>query len=323
MDERKISELPPATSESEVMRTAGKLIAFVLGFSFCFYSQASIFEREEVLTVHSDKTSSAQQSYRSNRTNRLHVVSLNMAHGRGDSFNQMFLSKKRIKSNLNSIADFLKEQNPDVVALQEADGISWWSGGFDHVAFLAENAGYNYFVRGNHVDQFFGQYGTAILSKYPIEEALSYRFKPTPPTLSKGFVLSSIKLPCGTEGNKENCPLVDLYSVHLDFSRQSKRQDQIDQLMAVLEKRQNVNIVMGDFNSVWRGGDKIIGQIIKGGQLKTYFKESLSLGTYGDNRLDWIFVSPELSFISYSVSAEVLSDHQAISAQILIPTAIN
>ena len=302
------------------MKTIGKLFALIIGYCFCLPSYASIFDRENVLSVYSPSTLSANQSAKSNNTNRIKVVTLNMAHGRGDSFNQVFLSENRVKKNLTNIAHFLEEQSPDVVALQEADGISWWSGGFDHVAFLAKKAGYNYFVRGNHVDMFFGQYGTAILSKYPIDEAKSYRFKPTPPTLSKGFVLASITLPCSHQNRiVQSCHNVDIYSVHFDFSRQSKRQDQVEQLSKVLAKRQHMNIVMGDFNSVWRGGDKIIGQIINDAGLKAYYKESFGLGTYGDNRLDWIFISPQMAFLNYHNHLAVLSDHQAVVADILIP----
>jgi hypothetical protein len=76
------------------------------------------------------------------------VASLNLAHGRGDSVNQLFVSTPTIRANLGRIAKLLRRERPDLVALQEADGPSRWSGGVDHVAYLAEQAAYPAQVRG-------------------------------------------------------------------------------------------------------------------------------------------------------------------------------
>jgi endonuclease/exonuclease/phosphatase family metal-dependent hydrolase len=70
------------------------------------------------------------------------VATLNLAHGRKDSLNQLLLWTSTIKENLNDIADVLGQHKPHVVALQEADAASFWSGSFDHVEYLASNAHY-------------------------------------------------------------------------------------------------------------------------------------------------------------------------------------
>ncbi|WP_419616290.1 hypothetical protein, partial [Thiolapillus sp.] len=56
-------------------------------------------------------------------------------------------------ANLQDIAVVLKREDADIVALQEADGASLWSGGFDHVAMLAKEAGYLNYVRTSHAVQ--------------------------------------------------------------------------------------------------------------------------------------------------------------------------
>ncbi|MCK5359007.1 MAG: hypothetical protein KAJ95_00180, partial [Gammaproteobacteria bacterium] len=63
----------------------------------------------------------------------LRVATLNLAHGRKDSVNQLFVWKDTFKENLDDVGDVLSKYKPHVVALQEADAVSLWSGSFDHV----------------------------------------------------------------------------------------------------------------------------------------------------------------------------------------------
>jgi hypothetical protein len=44
------------------------------------------------------------------------------------------------------------------------------------------------------------------------------------------------------------------------------------------------------------------------------------LSTYGDKgaRLDWILISPDLQFSKYVVVPDVISDHYAVAAEIML-----
>ncbi|TLU66298.1 hypothetical protein FE810_06250 [Thalassotalea litorea] len=244
----------------------------------------------------------------------LKVISLNMAHGRKDAFSQILTSKTTIQKNLDDIAAMLIKEQADVVALQEADAPSWWSGDFNHVEYLAKKAGYYFYIQASHVDKFFGTYGTAIMSRLPIREAFSISFKPTPPSTQKGFVTGKVGWDCMPE-DKE-CLEIDIYSVHLDFLRQVKRDEQIRMLGLMLEKRQRESVIMGDFNSDWLGSEKVIRFFADSGRYKLYQPESEELATYNDKRLDWVIISKELNFKRYRISKEKLSDHQAVIAEI-------
>lgn len=68
------------------------------------------------------------------------IITLNIAHGRKDGRNQMLQRTAIIRRNLDDLARFLALTAPDIVALEEADGPSFWSGNFDHVKYLAEQA---------------------------------------------------------------------------------------------------------------------------------------------------------------------------------------
>ncbi|MGB5678469.1 MAG: endonuclease/exonuclease/phosphatase family protein, partial [Gammaproteobacteria bacterium] len=175
----------------------------------------------------------------------LRVATLNLAHGRKDNFNQVFVGKKSHKKYLNDIADVLKQYNPHVVALQEADAASRWSGSFDHVAYLASGAEYPWRTHVSNAESWLFSYGTALLSGVPFIETVKHTFESSPPTLDKGLVLAQIEW---ESGDKDQTRKIDIVSVHLDFSRQSVRDKQITELTELLSARNNPTIIMGDFN---------------------------------------------------------------------------
>ena len=75
------------------------------------------------------------------RADILRILTLNASHGRKTAWNQMLVSKKRTYENLDLIVSLLEESNADIVALQEADAPSRWSGKFDHVSSNRRRSG--------------------------------------------------------------------------------------------------------------------------------------------------------------------------------------
>lgn len=272
------------------------------------------------LQIHTHKISTPPPT----STGKLRVVSLNLAHGRKTAFSQILVRKKTIKRNLTEIAGFLEETNADVVTLQEADLPSLWSGKFDHVEFLAQQANYPYRTTGAHVDAFFGHYGTAILSRYPIVQATGVDFLPTPPTTNKGFTLARISIDkeqvlTATE-DALNGRFIDIVSLHLDFSRQSTREQQLTQLTNVLGNYKMPKVITGDFNAHWFNNEGLLDSFTAANNFRGYKVESKAekLNTYGDTRIDWIFIDEHFSFQSYHSATEVLSDHRAVIADIIL-----
>lgn len=248
----------------------------------------------------------------------LRVMTLNLAHGRKDGINQLLLGEHKIRQNLSTVAEAIRQSGVDIVALQEADGPSRWSGGFDHVAELAHQARFPVYQRASHAQGWLFDYGTAILSRSGFHETVEYAFEPSPPTLTKGFLLAQV-LWRPRPGMSKVVP-VDIISVHLDFSRESVRQQQIAEISKVLKNRDNLLIVMGDFNSDWFAGDSAVKQLSERAGLHTYEPTRDNLGTYksGKQRLDWILISSELGFNRYEVLPHVLSDHGAVVADIVL-----
>lgn len=271
--------------------------------------QGDLAERIRVLPINN---SPPGVSVSATPRDTLTVVSLNLAHGRQTSLNQLLVSTARTYSNLDAIAAFLVSTEADVVALQEADSPSPWSGNFDHVDYLAQQASFPRYAYTEHANLWIGNYGTAILSRLPMKSAIGLTFPSTPPTASKGFTLAQVAWPTANGTSK----LVDIVSVHLDFSRKSVRKQQLEELVTVLKTRQGPLIIMGDFNSEWLAEQYLVESIADRSELHVYNTGSGNLDTYKDQRLDWILLTRDLEFESYRVASETLSDHRAVIASV-------
>lgn len=242
------------------------------------------------------------------------VSTLNISHGRNQSMNQMFVRTKRHYENLDRIAALFGRVDADIVALQEADAASKWSGKFDHVEYLVENTRYSCFIHGRHARSWLFSYGTALLSKITFSKSESVDFSPTPPTTVKGYVRGDFEWSVDGKATP-----VTIVSVHLDFSRKKVRDAQIAQMIAELSDSESELIIMGDLNSRWSDKRSHVRDLAEGLGLITYKPESDELGSYKSatgKRLDWILVPPHLEFVSYKVLPDVVADHLAIVAEI-------
>jgi endonuclease/exonuclease/phosphatase family metal-dependent hydrolase len=255
-------------------------------------------------------------------TKTLKVMTLNLAHGRKDGLNQLLQSKSRIQNNLEDISAVLNRLQIDVVALQEADAPSLWSGNFNHVALLADQAGYSAHTHTSHASSWLFSYGTALLSRLPFSATLKHTFQPSPPTLNKGYTLGQIVWQ--PDDNADTPILLDIVSVHLDFSRKSVREQQAAELSETLTDRGHPMIIMGDFNSDWFADEKVIRALTEKSGFHVYRPEARDLGTYSSSnrRLDWILISTELEFRSLTNLPDILSDHLAVIAEIAVKESI-
>ncbi len=242
---------------------------------------------------------------------RLRVMSLNMAHGRGEGRFQALQRRAALQRNLDSAGALLRQWRPDAVALQEADRASWWSGRFDHVAHLAQGAQLPWRLHSAHVDGMGLHYGTGLLTRIQPLGSTGHSFAPSPPTMSKGFTRTVLMV-----AEQE----VELVSVHLDFSRAAVRQRQARELVKQLTPRTRPLVLMGDFNCQWNDAEDSLRAIAAGLDLEAWRPDSDAeeLVTFPswDRRLDWILVSPEWEFLSYRVLPEPVSDHRVLLADL-------
>jgi endonuclease/exonuclease/phosphatase family metal-dependent hydrolase len=245
----------------------------------------------------------------------LELLTLNVAHGRGTALNQIMVSATQHRENLEEIASILLASGAQVVALQEADAPSWWSGEFDHVEYLARATGYRFSAHGYHATAWPFTYGAALMTKSRMSDTRSHSFRPTWPTATKGYVRGTIKWRNGED--EDSAAPVTLVSVHLDFSREDVRRAQIEEMVDNLSELPTPLIIMGDFNADWSSDDSPVRQLANAIGLRAFRPTTQELRTYkGVKRLDWILISDELKFIDYAVLPNIVSDHLAVVAKI-------
>ena len=93
------------------------------------------------------------------------VLAYNVKHGRGNDG----------KVDLERTANVIRRLNPDVVALQEIDHKAERSGNVDEAKKLAELTGLRHHAFGRFFDFQGGEYGMAIISRYPLEDVTNLR----------------------------------------------------------------------------------------------------------------------------------------------------
>ena len=246
----------------------------------------------------------------------LRVMTLNIAHGRGEAFHQLLQNTATTIQNLNEISAMLKREQPDVVALQEADGPSYWSGNFHHVDYLARQGAFSNAVNGSYVQGLGLEYGTALLSNVDLRHAEAITFNPDLAMTPKGFVVSTIDWP------GRPYVQVDVVSLHLDFSSKDTRRQQALELIDLMRERNRPMNVMCDFNADWKGEDTTV-RLIAGELALNAFNptgEGQNTFPYRGKRLDWILVSNGLEFRDYQVVSDAVSDHRGVIAELELNT---
>ena len=169
---------------------------------------------------------------------RLRIVTFNIAHGRGLSPLPGLHGRRRFERNLRKIARLFDELEPDIVALQEIDENSRWSGSFDHLDYLNAFADFPYAVFGVNNRRGGGyqlNYGNAILSRHPIRawENITFGRRTVG---EKGFLFAEID--CGGR-------LLPVVNLHLHYRSRVHRFRQIEMLMEYLNAKHEPAIPTG------------------------------------------------------------------------------
>jgi len=239
------------------------------------------------------------------------VMTLNAAHSRGTGFHQILQDGDTARENLATIAAVIEREAPDVLALQELDGPSFWSGGFDHAEFLSERSGLPSYLRADNQKLAGLRYGTALMSRYTLADGEGFSFPARGVWPAKGFVVSTM------ETGAADYPSVTVVSVHLDPLRPTMRHKQLRMLAQHLDSNTEPTIVMGDFNCEWEE-DTCLQWFTSEMQLQAHAPAAPDLGTFrfGGKRLDWVLASRHFGFSDYKVLTDDLSDHRGVVAEL-------
>jgi endonuclease/exonuclease/phosphatase family metal-dependent hydrolase len=159
------------------------------------------------------------------------VLSYNIHHGEGLDG----------KVDLERIARIIKFARADLVALQEVDVNTKRGGGVDQAKELGRLTGLNA-VFGKAIDYENGEYGQAILSRWPISSRSVHVLPQRAGRESRIAVVARI------EGD---FPGLLFASTHLDHQIEEIRVEQANALNAIFETNRTARAILaGDFNAV-------------------------------------------------------------------------
>lgn len=199
------------------------------------------------------------------------------------------------EKNYDQQLDVIRSVNPDIVALQESDSAKIGGGNTDVVRYFANKLGYYSYYGPKKVT---GTYGTAFLSRYPIESAETIFTYSDQDEVGTAYI--QIRIGQNT---------FHFFNNHPDGSHEAKLAH-ITAVMEIIQDLENV-ISMGDFNS--RQGsiyyNHSISQLVD--TWLAIYPTGIGLGLNMSRRIDHIFVSPEFGIANstYIPSPESQTDH--------------
>jgi endonuclease/exonuclease/phosphatase family metal-dependent hydrolase len=210
--------------------------------------------------------------------------------------------------DIDSLARFIAEANPDIVALQEVDRV--WSNRSQFVDICAELAQrlQMMFTFSASLARNQGYFGNEILSKYPVVQAWAEKM---PGKLeARSFVFSQVII----SGIR-----VNLLNTHLGLSDED-RIVQVESIIKFLNQIDGPTVITGDFNGT--SEDKAVALLRNEFFDIQSHTEQASQGTFrskdgsiGD-RMDYILTSPEFTLKRFEVVDNLLSDHLPLIAEL-------
>ncbi|MEW9672056.1 endonuclease/exonuclease/phosphatase family protein [Ammoniphilus sp. 3BR4] len=199
------------------------------------------------------------------------------------------------RPTLDSIIEFLREQAPDIVSLQEVHNNSKQGWQFNQIKeALAMNGDF-----GGNVKIGDGMYGNATLTRFPLIQSKNI---PLPSQKEQRGVL------CSTIDIKGRT--IEVLNTHLGLGKK-ERESQLEHLAMLLDKSSLLHILMGDFNTVVTIPFPDMMDLGKKAG-----KESLPTIFPLKKRIDYIYASSSFHLSSYEVIPVTHSDHYPITSVI-------
>jgi len=212
----------------------------------------------------------------------------------------IWLGGNGVGHNMDILAEEIKSFNLDIVGLQEVDKNFERSGYQDVAKLLAEKAGYDHYAYTAAVDHGDSQYGTAILSKYPIKEHEIIRL-----TVGNGHEPRAIGHAVIDIGGV----LIDFFNTHLSHESESSRLVQLDEIAKATEGFRGF-IITADFNTTAFIGRKTFGdcKVLNKGQYKTFLPS--------ETAIDNIIADSGWTFLDSGMNPSWNSDHALLWAEL-------
>lgn len=219
--------------------------------------------------------------------------------------------------NLERVAELVRATRADVVFLQEVDRGTERSGGEDQPATLHELTGHHV-AFGRTLDYQGGEYGIAVLSRWPITEDRVRRLITDPPQARAGGSYEPRGALIARTGGPQGT--IRLLDTHLDASGDDRyRLQEVRQVRALADSLRSIGgdlvLVAGDFNA--EPQSDVISTMLGAGWRDAWAACGGETGntfpsTEPVKRIDYLFIPPDRDCISAEVIPTATSDHRPI-----------
>jgi endonuclease/exonuclease/phosphatase family metal-dependent hydrolase len=220
------------------------------------------------------------------------------------NLNNGFNSKGKL--DIDEIANVIESNRPDIVALQEVSRGSVVNGRLDMLAYLSYRL---------HMPYIFGPttgpfWGNAILSRYPIVAYSTENLTSSESLIQRGFIVALIDL-----GVNQQIKVIATQFDNVELDTEIHQQ----QAQAIIDFWGGLpgTILLGDF-SAQSGSQEVL-------KLRQAYLNDSTMGweaanTYPSNnpqeRIDYIWISPDLTASDVGVLSSTASDHLPVVAVI-------
>lgn len=234
----------------------------------------------------------------------LNIVTYNIHHGRGLDGNV----------DIERIADVIQQTKADIIALQEVDKFTERSGNLDIVKELSLQTGLEYTAFGKNLDYEGGEYGNAILSRFPIQSVQNFHFE----NLSdeqRGVLAAEISI--------QHHSLLFI-NTHLDHTKETDK-ERVLYTEKIVDKiipsyQSDIIILAGDLNDI--PGSKTYQTIqsnLKDAWNKAGEGEGFTIPVKNpDRRIDYIFYSGNTKATEANVFYSEASDHLPLCVRFML-----
>ena len=260
---------------------------------------------------------------------RLRIATYNIAHGRGQALsNWQRGSMDAMRARLSRMADHLREEDLDIVVLNEVDLDAVWTCHLDQARYIAERAGFPICIEQRNFDMSLPlvrlRWGNAVLSRLPVSDA---RLVPLPAMSTWEALLAGRKQALMCTVAPSGSSAFRLLAVHLEHRSEEARLRGAEAIELVRGGSEVPLVVAGDLNStpegfphaqLTSGGRTALSFLLGGGAYRTMPERDPTPQdlTFSVDKprsvIDWILVPQRWTITAKIVEDWPLSDHKPV-----------
>ena len=233
--------------------------------------------------------------------------------------------------DLQASIEVIRAHNPDIVGVQEVDRFWARSGYEDEPAAMSAALGLNHYCYGpnlQHAPDSHSnvphEYGTVVLSRFPILECTNTLLRRTGNNEQRGLTLALI--------NVRGVPL-QFYNTHLHTTAVDRLMQTADIASVIDAAPEGSKVLVGDFNARPPAAEMVTiyarfsdawleGGVPTADNPNGYTSPARLLGN-PTSRIDYVFVSPQVevttAYVPIDGQTRLASDHYPVVADIALP----